>query len=32
MVLDKFDGDDYKFFKSGADEIIYKDDGFDFLK
>jgi hypothetical protein len=32
MILEEFHKDDYKLFKSGADEIIYKSDGFEFLK
>ncbi len=31
-ILEKFSKDDYSFFKIGNDELIYKDDGYDFLK
>lgn len=31
-VLKEFDQEDYIYFKFGNDEIIYKDDGYDFLK
>ncbi len=32
MILETFNKNDYKLFKHGADEIIYKNDGFEFLK
>ncbi len=32
VILQKFDTEDYQFYKFGSDEIIYKDDGYNYLK